>query len=121
MENVQVFVLSDPAADAASEPAAVALVQSLGDDVAEIRLAQGRPGALLARLLGDRSGGPAGSGHVPGGLQIRGHGRGRGVGAGAGWLRNHGHYWALELLSGPVAHFDAVLHEAMAADVFEWS
>jgi hypothetical protein len=50
-ENAQAFVLSDPAADAASQPAAVALVQSLDDTVAEIRLAAGRPGVILARLL----------------------------------------------------------------------
>jgi hypothetical protein len=50
-ENAQAFVLSDPAADAVSEPAAVALVQPLGDGVAEIRLAAGRPGTSLARLL----------------------------------------------------------------------
>jgi hypothetical protein len=49
--NAQAFVLSDPAADAASQPAAVALVQPLGDTVAEIRLAAGGPGAMLARLL----------------------------------------------------------------------
>ena len=49
--NTQAFVLSDPAADAASEPAAVALVQPLGDAAVEIRLSAGRPGAVLARLL----------------------------------------------------------------------
>ena len=51
LENAQVFVLSDPAADPASEPAALALVQPLGEDVAEIRVPPGRPGALVARLL----------------------------------------------------------------------
>ena len=49
--GTQAFVLSDPAADAASEPAAVALVQPLGDAAVEIRLSAGRPGAVLARLL----------------------------------------------------------------------
>jgi hypothetical protein len=49
--KAQAFVLFDPAADPASKPAEVALVQPLGDTAAEIRLAAGRPGALLARLL----------------------------------------------------------------------
>jgi hypothetical protein len=49
--NTQAFVLSDPAADVASEPLAVALVQPLGDAAVEIRLSAGRPGAVLARLL----------------------------------------------------------------------
>jgi hypothetical protein len=49
--NTQAFVLSDPAADAASEPVSVALVQPLGDGAVEIRLSAGRPGAVLARLL----------------------------------------------------------------------
>jgi hypothetical protein len=43
--------LSDPAADPASKPAAVALVRPLRETVAEIRLPAGGPGALLARLL----------------------------------------------------------------------
>lgn len=50
--NTQAFVLSDPAADVASEPLAVALVQPLGDDVAEIRLAAGRPGGAASRSEG---------------------------------------------------------------------
>jgi hypothetical protein len=52
LENAQIFVLSDPAADPASQPAAVALVQPLGDDVAEIRLAAGRPGGAASRSEG---------------------------------------------------------------------
>jgi hypothetical protein len=50
-EGAQLFALSDPAADGASEPAAVALVQPLGDAVSEIRLAAGSPGTALGRLL----------------------------------------------------------------------
>jgi hypothetical protein len=50
-KNAQVFVLSDPAADPASRPAAVALVQPLGDDVAEIRIPPDRPDTVLVRLL----------------------------------------------------------------------
>ena len=49
--DTQAFVLSDTAADPASEPAAVALVQPLGNAVVEIRLSAGRPGAVLGRLV----------------------------------------------------------------------
>ena len=50
-ESAQAFVLSDTAADPASDPAAVALVQPLGNAVVEIRLSAGRPGAVLGRLV----------------------------------------------------------------------
>ena len=47
-ESAQAFVLSDTAADPASDPAAVALVQPLGNAVVEIRLSVGRPGVVLS-------------------------------------------------------------------------
>ena len=50
-ENTQAFVLADPAAGTASKPAAVALVQPLGNTAVEIRLSADRPGASLVRLL----------------------------------------------------------------------
>ena len=96
-ENAQAFVLSDPAADPASRPAAVALVQPLGDTVAEIRLGAGRPGALLARLL------------APAMDALRAQGVRRAVSSSEGigedvasaleliGFRNQGEYFALEL------------------------